>query len=372
MNNHHDECPAREITCVHCNTTLSRSELTTHLSTCHHVPIPCAHSSQGCQWIGTRQIIDQHLQVCPYEAIKGFFTVTATKFQALELENSELRKRLSDLERTCKSQEQDLERAKQRLGTWFKPVSSGAQGIASDSAYNLPRPESSSTIRRTGRRLSAPLHAALFSDQPQATEPADTSTAGFFPESQILDSSAGPAGATVIPSLRSQPSMPYMRQGGNGSTTSIAPLNFDTTLEATLTSLRNSVVALSSSLDSLERKQDIMLATETLRMHEDVGSLRAIVHGLRMQVHTMMMDRNSQLYGRMGVMGPSSNVLPITGGPNSSDLDLEPIASVADGTVSSAARYLNHPPPAHFNLSPNVTTSTTSTVRRGFLHENKL
>ena len=55
-------------------------------------------------------------------------------------------------------------------------------------------------------------------------------------------------------------------------------------VECALSSLRGSIVALSASIDSLGRRQDIALTTENLRMNEEVGALRAVVHGLRMQV----------------------------------------------------------------------------------------
>jgi Cdc6-like AAA superfamily ATPase len=64
----------------------------------------------------------------------------------------------------------------------------------------------------------------------------------------------------------------------------IPPVNVDATLEESLHTIRNSVVMLSDSLDSLSRRQDMHFTTEMLRMHEEVASLRATVHGLRMQV----------------------------------------------------------------------------------------
>ena len=66
--------------------------------------------------------------------------------------------------------------------------------------------------------------------------------------------------------------------------TSIAPIDLSTSIEHSLSSLRNSIVAVSAGLDGLARQQSIALTTENLRMNEEVGSLRAIVHGLRMQV----------------------------------------------------------------------------------------
>lgn len=82
------------------------------------------------------------------------------------------------------------------------------------------------------------------------------------------------------------------------SSSPVAPLNISTTLYGTLSSLHTSLLTLSSSLDSLGRHQDVALTTETMRMGEEVRSLRGVVSGLRMQVHAIMVDRNSQVTGR--------------------------------------------------------------------------
>jgi hypothetical protein len=69
-----------------------------------------------------------------------------------------------------------------------------------------------------------------------------------------------------------------------GSQHTVAPLNLSTTLEGSLAGVRESVVALGATVDSLGRRNDIALTTEALRLNEEIMSLRANVHGLRMQV----------------------------------------------------------------------------------------
>jgi len=64
----------------------------------------------------------------------------------------------------------------------------------------------------------------------------------------------------------------------------VAPLNLSTTLEGSLVGLRESLVTLSAALESQGRRQELALTTEGLRFSEEVGSLKAIVQGLRMQV----------------------------------------------------------------------------------------
>jgi len=64
----------------------------------------------------------------------------------------------------------------------------------------------------------------------------------------------------------------------------VAPLNLSTTVEGSLVGLRESLVTLSAALESQGRRLELALTTEGLRVSEEVGSLKAIVQGLRMQV----------------------------------------------------------------------------------------
>lgn len=48
--------------------------------------------------------------------------------------------------------------------------------------------------------------------------------------------------------------------------------------------LRESLVTLSEALESQGRRLELALTAEGLRVNEEVGSLKAIVQGLRMQV----------------------------------------------------------------------------------------
>lgn len=82
--------------------------------------------------------------------------------------------------------------------------------------------------------------------------------------------------------------------------TRVAPLDLGTNLHGTLEGLRESVVGVAAGIDELGRRSEIALANETLRLGEEVVSMRAGVHGLRMQIHAMMMERNMQVTGAPG------------------------------------------------------------------------
>jgi hypothetical protein len=66
--------------------------------------------------------------------------------------------------------------------------------------------------------------------------------------------------------------------------TPVAPLNLGTSLEGSLSGLRDSIAAVSTSVDFLARQNDIALTNESMRLNEELGSLKYAVHGIRLQV----------------------------------------------------------------------------------------
>jgi hypothetical protein len=66
--------------------------------------------------------------------------------------------------------------------------------------------------------------------------------------------------------------------------TPVAPLNLSTSLEGSLSGLRDSIAAVSTSVDSLARRNDIALTNESIRLNEELGSLKYAIHGIRLQV----------------------------------------------------------------------------------------
>ncbi|KAG0694366.1 hypothetical protein DFH29DRAFT_1072924 [Suillus ampliporus] len=60
-------------------------------------------------------------------------------------------------------------------------------------------------------------------------------------------------------------------------------LNFSTSLEASLGGLRGSVVAVSTSVDCLVRRNGIALTNESMRLNVELGSLKYAVRNIRLQ-----------------------------------------------------------------------------------------
>ena len=210
---------------------------------------------------------------------------------SLETENTTLRERIEELENRLHSTRQDLQVTRSVLGPWFR--SDGAQAARPSPPIeppprSYPRSQSSNNINggifgQSDPGPSGESAGSSLRPTPDVTASTDPLAQYFPPEtsSSSSDDPLSPVFDSAYPRI--------------SQSSPIAPLNLNTTLEGSLASLRNSIVTLAATLDSEVRRHDIALSTETLRVNEEVMALRAIVHGLRIQVHQIMMDRNSQL-----------------------------------------------------------------------------
>lgn len=287
-----EECPTEEMVCSHCDIPLMRKEVWSHSSVCPELVVHCDNSVHGCSWSGPRiQLLSSHLSHCPYESLKGFFVSNTSRISTLETENTLLREKLDSLENTLRSMRQDMQHTKVTIGPWLR--SEGTQ------TYFRPSPPTEPPPRSYPRGVSSnpltPEHVADSASVIDRLAPTPTSP---LPETSSADPLAQYFPPEAIhPRTHEETSAPNSDSAflGSSPNSSVAPLNLNTTLEGTLISLRNSVVTLAATLDSQIRRHDIALTTETLRVNEELMALRAIVHGLRLQVHQIMMDRNSQV-----------------------------------------------------------------------------
>ena len=217
----------------------------------------------------------------------------ASRMAGLETENSVLRDKVERLQATQDVLRRDVQSARSSLGPWFRPADSQPPPPAP-----AAHPRSERLVQR--RRMSVPLSSASFGHPLDFMESADSGIHVHSTTTTIHDPSFPADGEWPGPSISgfaipqsdplqshhsSPPDAAYPRVTSyTHAQTWVAPLDLTTSLEGCLASLRSSTVNLATALDSQERRQDIALATETLRMHEEVASLRAIVQGLRMQV----------------------------------------------------------------------------------------
>ncbi|QRV94185.1 Zinc finger, Rad18-type putative [Ceratobasidium sp. AG-Ba] len=329
---HTAHCPARLVPCPHCSELTPYSALSTHESeSCLSAPVSCSLSHVGCAWTGPRSSLSDHPKSCAYEPLRAFFTTHQT--------------RVTELERTVSALRSELDATKRSLGPWFRPANAPAS-----SEPEPPRLEFRPLVGR--RRVSSPLHTSMFHFDEPGTNAQHSSLAGrrrAGSGSRLVISTTNPPPAedvetsTLDPFAHPLPSPTDSQQPRLEAVPYIPPLNTQTSLEHTLSMLRNSLVGMAASLDMSERRQEMVVTTESLRMHEEVGAIRAIVHGLRMQVSALVMERNVQMMGRL-TASTRPNASENTGGTRTTER--------GDGERwATETRYYNQPPPQPVNLA---------------------
>ncbi|KLO09244.1 hypothetical protein SCHPADRAFT_943800 [Schizopora paradoxa] len=384
LETHYSDCAALDVICPSCSESVRRVDLRKHDAQCPELVIPCVHSVNGCPWKGQRKSFSaEHQRQCPYEAIKGFFVVNEERLSSLKDENALLKHKLSVAESSVNNLKRDMERSKRVLGPWWKADEESSNPVAQASVSDADALQQEQAPELPRYRISNPHPLApilSFTAESPVTRPdeleggpspssshsvADLAfLAQYFPStstgSNNMNDFNGPSFTNANPAVqqvdalgRSMSMFPYSPPGSSrpyataplrfpdgqaGATycarqapqsTSVAPIDLSSSIEGSLSSLRNSIVSVSAGLDALARQQNIALTTENLRMNEEVGSLRAIVHGLRMQVHALITERNGM--------------------------------HAWDPTTVTTTRYYNHPPPAP--TQPLVINSTTQTTK---------
>ncbi|KAJ1304528.1 hypothetical protein OPQ81_005669 [Rhizoctonia solani] len=332
---HPDRCPARPDECPHCSSTVPHNRLAEHAaSECTATPVPCPLSVYGCAYTGPSDTIHTHLsRSCAFEPLKPFLALTQS--------------RVASLERTVSELKQQLDATKKSLGPWYRPA-----GAPPSTEPEPPRFEFRPLIGR--RRVSSPLHTSMFQFD-DAEGPANSSGAagagnrrragsGSSALRQAISGTTEPDPAptpdlSFDPFSYILPPSPTSSSARTEAVPYIPPLNTNSSLEHTLSTLRNGLVSLAASLDMAERRQEVVVTTETLRMHEEVGSMRAIVHGLRMQVSALVMERNAALMGRMRASAASGATT--TERPSSNT----PERNEGERWATETRYYNQHPPP---------------------------
>lgn len=309
----------------------------------------CPQSHNGCLF-STMEMdaMSDHITSCPFYGIKEFLEISAARHASLLEQNVLLRHRIGALETSVQILRREMEAVRRALGPWFRAENSN------HTAQTSYRPRSS-TITRQDVASSSPIREGSNQSELATTESmrdpssgTDTLASYFLPQAagapsqQMSDATARHRRAMVSPSLGHMnqglhesypmlghhpmrpPLMPHVAPQASttwpipasGDTvaipqllSTIAPLDLGNSLEGTLTGLRDSVLTLAAGVDSLGRRSEIAVTNESLRFGEETMSLRASIHGLRMQVHAMMMERNAQITG--------STPIPPTPGPMS-------------------------------------------------------
>ncbi|KAI0093146.1 hypothetical protein BDY19DRAFT_1064390 [Irpex rosettiformis] len=329
------------VNCDGCHSQVMEADLTAHKDSCPDLLVECGQTIHGCSWKGPRRTLSDHLQICPYESIKGFLAVHDQKTSALSEENAVLRHKVTVMDGIIASLRRELSAVKAALGPWFRPDRCAAAGSHSGSSgdhvihgvslsRNGDAPGVFDNATFTGHARdgvysppvpTGPDDLASYFPEPEPDDwlPADyrsgshestTQPASQYPTvstSQLVPQTTTQASSTNrstalphAPYTQTQLSAYTVLPPASPSQSAVAPLDISTSLEGSLLGLRESIVTLSGAVDSLGRRQDIALTAESMRTAEEIRSLRAIIHGLRMQVHSIIVDRNTQVAGHSG------------------------------------------------------------------------
>lgn len=204
---------------------------------------------------------------------------------ALKDENTVLKAKVETLEGLVQTVKREMANVKFTLGPWYQP-----DGLHTPAAHPVGSSERPAPLRTHTRPTSFDLSAMT---------PPPASIMAFTSPSGAMNPASPNALAAYFPPEAGEPSSWTGQRRGSMSfigdpsgrlyqespiQASVAPLNLSTTLEGSLSGLRDSVITLSAAVDSLARRTDMERRNEGLRMNEEVSRLNYTVNGLRMQV----------------------------------------------------------------------------------------
>ncbi|KAI0042105.1 hypothetical protein FA95DRAFT_1575956 [Auriscalpium vulgare] len=284
LESHNLACPTEIVTCTSCDATHPRALCAAHALACPAAHAACPHASHGCPWLGARRILDTHVSACVYEVLKGFFAVSYARAAALEEQNAALRARMEAAEGQVSVMRRELEVVKSVLGPWFW---AGTQDGAVEEAASNASPAPASPLAQ-----SFPVDAV-----PEGWAPASSSLSRIAPDAFPNLASYFPQLPSAVPA--SFPSLAHPHSYFQRPTPSLPSASHSaapSTLVASLTSLHTSLDTLAASHDSLARLTELAVGAQVA----EVGALRALVSGLGMQVHTILMERSVGI-GPMGM-----------------------------------------------------------------------
>ncbi|BEI93722.1 uncharacterized protein CcaverHIS019_0601810 [Cutaneotrichosporon cavernicola] len=282
-----------------------------HRWVCTKAPVPCTQSSRGCTAIVPRDELESHLKTCPFEALSSFFKVNDARFATLErrqeelsAENEGLRAQLWSLRRTQivpRSLRDGLD----------EPLLPTAQEPSLTAPRSASRHESPSSPSPSATRMDPPPPIPVI--YPAVATIASTSDPLSPTREQVLH---------IPQSFLSPPPRLSYTDWVLGRL--LPPSAYSDGCAA----LRAAVIHLAAGLDASERRNEVRIVTETLRVQEEVATLRAIVSPMRMQV---LADRpNSPAISRF----PSFNAHVHTTHTPAQDLPTPPLSTSHSGPAS--------------------------------------
>ncbi|KAJ3437801.1 tnf receptor associated factor (traf) [Anaeramoeba flamelloides] len=90
---HLKKCDFRMLICNYCNEQMTYTLLETHLENeCMQIELHCPHYDFGCEFVGLRTDLNEHLKTCVYQNINGLVEMNRRMLQIAEIQKEEIRK----------------------------------------------------------------------------------------------------------------------------------------------------------------------------------------------------------------------------------------------------------------------------------------
>ncbi|KAG0210423.1 hypothetical protein BGX28_009332 [Mortierella sp. GBA30] len=283
LSEHHKTCPAESVTCPHCETTRTRLRHMEHIKDCPRQIIPCSLSDFGCPWKGPRfELEATHIPQCPYEAIRGFLEISKTRMEALELENQQLRGIFHDL----RPQFQQL---RDQVGQLAESV----QLITEQEQQQVAGASIGTVNGAFGNGGGGGMFGYMDMYQHHASQQPLLSRNGSYDMILNGDGIGENENETRVINRNNSLGAESM-VSNNGGPTTVTAADAHELLISENERIRSEIETLTAGLASLELKQNMAIMTESMRMQEEVQSLRAVCHGLRMQMHYLLLEQQNR------------------------------------------------------------------------------
>lgn len=288
LGSHNRVCSTETIRCPSCNSEHLRSQSASHADVCPAAIVPCEHAAHGCSWTGPRSVLKgTHTPHCPYAALQGFFRISDARAAALETENVRLRARLDAAEGMLAVMCHELQAIKGALGPWSPDANSSPPSPAAAHQHPFSTPTSATVSPYPWRGHHDPPADVMAHLPPQlppttalSEDPSIAPAASLEPRAAGIDPAdlaayfpppASDASLNIPPSPTTTTTSSTTNGGGAGRS-----------LSATLTALR-------SALQTHDARARIAASAHAA----ELGAIRQVVAGLRMQLHAVLMELSS-------------------------------------------------------------------------------
>lgn len=339
----------------------------------------------------------ERVPLCAFAPLAAFFSLYDEQLSASQDERDALKSRLDQTDREVDSLRRDVEALRASLGEFLVPSASSsatrpstsrhstaagvdAEGAAtSEAVHHRPRGH------RTPKRSQRAATEASTHDQQRQAEQAPTTVQAADERSTLVEEATqsrrrqreaqdeheaasllfaqafaqqqAAASATSYPTNAPSTSTRTPESSRRNRNVVASPLS------AQLGALGESLGAVGASVGALEHRTELALMKETIRLDNEMQSLRGVVHGVRMQTHYLLMELNrltassssSATSGQPSSMGQPNATSPAAAAVAAAATRAMSSSSTDDSDDERASRMQGGLPTPHLVGSPYLT-----------------